>query len=66
MGMSTYSGTTATAPTTKTFELPVAVSGFKFGFEQVGDNTTLKIEGQPDVKLNALQVSDLKELVKAL
>lgn len=64
MGVSTYSQ--PAEPEVKTFELPVAVSGFKFGFEQVGENTTIKIEGQPEMKLNALQISDLKELVKAL
>lgn len=64
MGMSSY--TIEAEPVKSTYELPVSVSGFKFAFEKEGDNTTLKIEGQPDVKLNALQLSDLKELVKAL
>lgn len=63
MGMSTYS---TVEPVKSTYELPISVSGFKFAFEKDGDNTTLKIEGQPDVKLNALQLSDLKELIKEL
>lgn len=63
MGISTYSGTVSE---TKTYELPVALSGVKFSFEQTGDNTTIKIEGQPDIKLNSLQLSDLKELIAEL
>ena len=62
--MSAYS--TTIEPVKSTYELPVSVSGFKFAFEKQGDNTTLKIEGQPDIKLNALQMSDLKELLKSI
>lgn len=66
MGVSTYSEVVATPKAEpKVVVLPVAISGDSCSASIDGDVTTISIGGK-SIALNALQLSDVKELVNSL